>query len=320
MSFSFKQFNKKELASYTSKRDGELKIGQNLVALEAAQFVVIGIREGIGPQANLGQAGSENAFRPFLNRFLNMQLNRFTDGFDICVLGEVLSNIPDSVDINDRRNYVERLDKFVHKILHQHLKENQIPIVIGGGHNNAYPLMHYCFDRFGKLNVINLDPHADYRPLEGRHSGNPFSYAFHDGFLSKYHVLGLHKYYNSETILKSLDRDGHFYTFFDDWLDQTRSLEHDLMKMINNCLTFENQVGVELDLDSISYMPVSASTSSGVSVEQARSYIRQVARSVDVAYLHLPEGAPNDLKEQNIVGKTLAYLVLDFISQKNASQ
>jgi formiminoglutamase len=318
MSFSFKEFSKKDLSALTSKRDGELKIGQNLVSLKDADFVVIGIRESIGPQANLGNAGSENAFRPFLGSFLNMQWNRFTEGLKICILGEVISNIPDAADVHDKRLYVDRLDTFVYKILQQHLSLNQTPVVIGGGHNNAYPIMKYCFGQFGKLNIINLDPHADYRQLEGRHSGNPFSYAFHDGFITKYHVLGLHKYYNSESILMRLKEDGHFCSFFDDWLDKIHSLEDELSSVVMNCKDFKNRIGLELDLDSISFMPVSAFTPSGITVEQARSYIRQVSRSLDTAYLHIPEGAPHNTKEQKIVGKTLAYLVLDFITQKNA--
>jgi formiminoglutamase len=318
MSFSFKQFTKKDLLSRTSKRAGEHKIGEYLVDGQAAQFVIIGINESIGPKANLGQAGSENAFKAFLDRFLNMQYNRFTNNHQICVLGEVISNVPDSNAVPEIRDYVSRLDDFVLKILSKHLNDNQIPIVIGGGHNNAYPLLNHSFECHGKVNVINLDPHADYRSLEGRHSGNGFSYAFNDGYIMKYNVLGLHKYYNSEAILKSLDQDGHHYSFFDDWLDETHSLQHDLMEVITNCSAYENKVGLELDLDAIAFMPSSAFTPSGIRVEEARAYIRQVARSLDIAYLHLPEGAPMNSKEQKVVGKALAYLVLDFISQKNA--
>lgn len=58
------------------------------------------------------------------------------------------------------------------------------PIAIGGGHNNAYPMLKgYSLAKKEKINAINCDPHADFRALEGRHSGNGFSYAVNDGYL-----------------------------------------------------------------------------------------------------------------------------------------
>jgi arginase family enzyme len=32
------------------------------------------------------------------------------------------------------------------------------------------------------VNAINFDAHSDFRILEGRHSGNGFSYAYEEGF------------------------------------------------------------------------------------------------------------------------------------------
>jgi formiminoglutamase len=64
-------------------------------------------------------------------------------------------------------------------------------------------------------------------------------------------------------------------------------------------------------------MPSSAYTPSGFSVENARNYIRKLAHHKKCVYLHLPEGAPTNIQEEKIVGKTLAYLVWDFITTNN---
>ena len=53
-----------------------------------------------------------------------------------------------------------------------------------------------------KINILNIDAHADFRPLEGRHSGNGFSYAFREGFIKKYYAYGLHENYISNYFLK----------------------------------------------------------------------------------------------------------------------
>ncbi|NQY12901.1 MAG: arginase family protein, partial [Henriciella sp.] len=67
-----------------------------------------------------------------------------------------------------------------------------IPIVIGGGHNNAYPILKGMSQgRHSTFAAINLDPHTDFRALEGRHSGNGFHYATEQGFLSHYFCLGM---------------------------------------------------------------------------------------------------------------------------------
>ena len=58
----------------------------------------------------------------------------------------------------------------------------KIPIIIGGGHNNAYGNIKGLALAKGKpVNAINFDAHSDFRIMEGRHSGNGFSYAFEEG-------------------------------------------------------------------------------------------------------------------------------------------
>lgn len=316
MSISFKQFSLDDLRKKTSVREKEIKFGSSLVEISDADIVILGIKEDIGPKANFGLTGAQNAFEAFLSKFLNMQLNRYTDVHKVCVFGEIIACPIDLLSIQEMREYVAKMDAFLEKIVHQYLRNHQILIVVGGGHNNAYPIIKTLSQGHGALNVINLDPHADYRPMEGRHSGNSFTYAFKNGYMNKYSVLGLHKYYNSENILSSLDDDGHYYSFFEDWLDHKRSLEHDIGEVIQIYSEKENKVGIELDLDSISFMPSSAFSSSGLSVESAREYLRYTSRNLDVAYLHLTEGAPNNNISNIIVGKTLAYLVLDFITEK----
>ncbi len=86
------------------------------------------------------------------------------------------------------------------------------PIVIGGGHNNSYPLIKGTAKGLQKagmmnnsqINVINLDAHADYRIMEGRHSGNGFRYAREEGYLNKYAIIGLHENYNSQSMMDDL--------------------------------------------------------------------------------------------------------------------
>ena len=316
--FYFSEINKEKILSLTSIREGEVKLGQTFTDdYTNADFVIIGIKEDIGPQANLGLPGSKNAFDSFLTRFVNMQENRFLKGETICVLGEIISE-SNFKDVQTSRELIEELDELVFSIVAPIIKNGKIPILIGGGHNNAYPLIHAAFSSKNKgVNVINLDPHADCRAIEGRHSGNPFSYAKKDNFLNHYTVLGLHQQYNNESMLQYLDDNGFTYTFYEDYLFNQRNLIQDIQQFITE--SSKESIGIELDLDSIAYMPSSAFSPSGFSVEVARNFIHYTAKHKNINYLHLPEGAPLSSKEEKIVGKTLSYLVSDFVKSKTSN-
>ena len=311
--FKFTPFDSDKISKLTSKREGETKLGESLTfehLSKNVKYVILGISEDIGPQANLGLKGSNTAFNAFISRFLNCQSNRFLSGESISILGEIKSTFLFE-NVEKARNQIEELDDFVISILLPYIKEGKIPIIIGGGHNNAFPIIKACSLSINDtINVINLDPHADCRAIEGRHSGNPFSYAKKDGYLNHYTVLGLHQQYNSEAIYTYLDEQKFDYSFFEEYLDGSKKLNEDLT---NFKLKSSKKFGLELDLDSIKMIPSSAFTPSGFSIEEARLYIQELAKNKNCIYLHLPEGAPNSEIEEKIVGKMLSYFVTDFI-------
>lgn len=309
--FVFNKFKQGQLRTMTSKRDGEIKMGQSLSNKEDAKYVIIGVEESVGPLANNGRAGAENGFSAFLDSFLNMQANETLAGDEVYILGKITQqNIPETgLDA-----IVEELDEFLFSVLKEYVGEDQIPIIIGGGHNNAYPVIKYSSERYqNPIQVVNLDAHADYRPLEGRHSGNSFSYAFKKGFMDKYYVLGLHQRYNSQLILNNLLADDHYFTFHEQYILGDRNYYNDFLTWCDILSATNKFIGIELDLDAIERMPSSASSPVGVPIDLARAYLIRMAKLKKVAYLHLAEGAPTNDLEKRIVGKTLAYLVCDFI-------
>ncbi|RFC55267.1 arginase family protein [Brumimicrobium aurantiacum] len=309
-SFEFSKLRNSDILNHFSPRDGEQKLGEVINNSSNSKFVILGIEESIGPIANKGRKGAENGFKAFLNTFLNMQSNEYLNGEEICILGKV-SRIDEN---KNSKNGVEELDDFIYSVLKEYIGEGQIPIIIGGGHNNAYPLIHFSAKRYDqKIDVVNFDAHADYRLLEGRHSGNPFSYAYRDEYLDRYTVFGLHQRYNSQQILNDLRRDQHTFTFHEEYLMKERNYYSDFKKCFSE-LDSNKYLGVELDLDVISRMPSSAFTPVGVEIDDCRRYLKVFGKCQKLAYLHLPEGAPMDEYEDRIVGKALAYFVSDFVS------
>jgi formiminoglutamase len=314
--FSFISSTKDVVLSFVSQREGEVKLGEKVSVYAdldsfSGKYVVLGVKEDIGPRANLGLSGSDAGYACFLKRFLNMQSNSFLSGEEVLLLGEVVANV-DFTSVDDLRLGVTELDDFLISILVPVYEKGLIPIVIGGGHNNAYPLIKACSMVQKKaIDVVNCDPHADFRALEGRHSGNSFSYAVKEGWLANYAVLGLHQQYNSQSMLDCLLENECRFTFFEAYLIGERDFLQDLDNQLLQ--VGDTVLGVELDMDAIIGMPSSAFTPSGFSLEDARRYVVKCAKSKKAAYLHLPEAAPKNEREEAIVGKALAYLVSDFI-------
>lgn len=297
----------------TIVREGETKIGQTIKSgspTKDTKIVLLGIEEAVGPQANLGNKGAENAFPSFFKRFLNMQDNAYLSGNTVCYLGKIIQQHI-SGSTTEMREDVEKLDRLVQETLQPFFSLGYIVLVIGGGHNNAYPLIHAAANSINQpIDVINLDPHADCRKNEGRHSGNSFSIAYSKGLLNKYNVIGLHKAYNSSYLLNQLQEMKAFHTFFESYLLDSNKFKTDVLLVKESVKNIPH--GIELDLDAIAFMPSSAFTPSGFSIEQARWYLRTLVQPT-TRYIHLTEGAPCTSEEEKIVGKTLAYLASDIL-------
>lgn len=333
-----KVYGKEEVLRLTRQRSGEEKIGEGVVCvagdwIEAvkntdAKFVLLGIAEDIGVRANYGRGGANTAFRPALESFLSQQNNQFLNAGDIVVLGEIATDdlmeearhldMRNADQMSRLRQLVALLDERVSEVVRILVSCQKIPLIIGGGHNNAFGNIKGASQALQKkINVINCDPHLDFRPLEGRHSGNGFSYACEEGFLDKYAVLAMHEQYNNAASLdqfKSRPQQLFYNTYEAVFVRQ----QMDYRQALQQCMGFVKDgpgCGIEIDLDAITNVPSSAKTSSGISPTQARQYVYQCAANLKPLYLHIAEGAPvlSHIKADNKTGKLIAYLLADFI-------
>ncbi|MGI2260259.1 formimidoylglutamase [Shewanella sp. GXUN23E] len=321
------------LNALLSTRPGETKLGQNLQLLDqfsaqallqakanGARFALLGISEDIGPRANLGQGGADDSFAPAIRYFGNLQANRFFDGRQCLLVGDI--RLPNSeTSLDSLRDSVARLDEAVTEVITALLNAGLEPVVIGGGHNNAFGLLRALAQSHGAgVAAVNLDPHCDFRPLEGRHSGNGFSYAANQGYLSRYHVLGLHEQKNSEASLAQLEAfGGSWHSFQDIWVRRRITLQQALndISAVNQSLP----LGLELDLDAISELPSSAITFAGVPLLDACHYVSVMASQCPCHYLHLAESAPARHPAgvdagRRVTGQAIAELLLAYMSAR----
>lgn len=328
-------FNKNDLKNLLKNRQGESKFGKHIQLLSNfntiyedisnldVRYVIFGIKEDIGVFANYGKTGASKAWDATLNVLLNIQSNPFTQPNKVLLLGHLdyskaLEKLKE-LDQNNKkhilkaRKKVAKIDVDVSELVYQIIKAGKIPIIIGGGHNNAYGNIKGASLALKKpMNAINFDAHSDYRLEEGRHSGNGFRYAHNEGFLKNYFIFGLHENYTSEDIYKVLDKNKLIqYNTFES-LEIRRDLK--FKTELERAMEFISKTpyGIEVDCDAIKNIPSSAMTPSGFSVNKTRRFVNYFGVHEHAKYLHICEAAPT-VETETQVGKLITYLITDFI-------
>jgi formiminoglutamase len=330
----FIPFTKTQLNELVKKRANETKFGETIDVPQGesigsflkntdARFVLFGIAEDIGVLANYGNAGTAKAWHSFLPPFLTIQANDFTQT-NLAIVGHFsFDELKESINrnfnnqetkIQEYRNAVTLIDNAVVELVQLIVSCKKIPIVIGGGHNNSYPIIKgTSLALKSTINCINVDAHIDYRRAEGRHSGNGFRYAKKEGFLKKYFVVGLHENYIPQPIIDEIEKDGevNFITYESIFVRQEKNWQQSLEEAAQ-FVDSNSTIGLELDLDAIENISSSAMSPSGIFALEARQYVSIISSKSKIAYLHICEGIPSNETSAKTVGKLISYLVSDF--------
>lgn len=317
---SLKIYTYADISPLVKLRDGEVKLGEQVqfttslsdLHQSTARFVLIGIPEDIGVRANLGIGGTQTAWLPTLKVLLNMQSNQFFDGQELLILGHLEITAPTEESLTGLRDKVSIIDTLVYPIIERVIRAKKIPIIIGGGHNNAMGIIWGAsLAHNSKMNVVNIDAHADLRKMEGRHSGNGFTYALANGYLNQYRIFGLQQNYVNGDLPSYLANNENMSAFYyEQLLRSEKTIPKNFELFIKDLL---DPCGLELDLDSIANVLSSASSPSGFHLDDIRSML--LTNNKKFSYLHLCEGATQltDGRQDPATAKTIAFLVSDFM-------
>ncbi len=326
-------FTSKDRDTLLKPRKGESKFGEHIQLLSNltniyddivdldVDYVIFGISEDIGVYANYGKTGTYKAWEATLKILLNIQSNRFTKAKRVLILGrldykkerDITTQKPTKKVISKARQLVETIDKDIAYTVSSIVRAGKTPIIIGGGHNNAYGnIKGLALSTNNKVNVVNFDAHTDFRPEEGRHSGNGFSYAYAEGFLENYFIFGLHENYTSEKLIKTLKKVKHIRHNTYEALNVRNELDFNTeLEAALNHVSGTN-FGLEIDCDAVENIPSSAMTPSGFNTKQAREFVSYLGKHTNASYLHICEASPTK-KTKTKVGKFITYLITDFI-------
>lgn len=330
----FKIYNFRDIDRHISRRKGETKFGEKVLFVKEleelkslkSKYVLFGIPEDIGVRANLGKSGASNAWAAALKSLLNIQANQYTNPENLVLLGEVkcqdLMEKSKNIEPKDP-NYllklgelVQKLDDIVSAVVEQIVSAGKTPIIIGGGHNNAFGNIKGTSLTLKKpVNILNIDAHSDLRKTGVRHSGNGFSYARQENFLGKYRVFGLHQNYTPEYIIREMMASQN---------DQFRLFEHLSLKSSESIMiafreeldaVAQDDFGLELDCDAIIDFPSSAKSPTGFPINMVRNFIKIASEEENIRYFHICEAAVFSSTEEK-VGKALSYFITDFLKPK----
>ena len=318
-----------ELRTMTSGRAGETRLGEVMRACDDAgrvppgtRVAILGIPEDVGVRANLGQPGTRRMWREALRALVHMQANATIDAASMSVAGTVdVRDIQQEAKSTDRalaaarheaalggrraaraaesaatllgrlRELCAEIDGRVEAVI-SHLREcGAVPVAIGGGHNNALGILAGCAKSAGRaVNCVNIDLHGDLRAMEGRHSGNPFTYAAHGGVIDRYAVIGLQECTANAAVMEALG-DPRMRAFT---LDAIIRGDIDLAASVDRAVTHvgSGPATLEIDIDCVSGAPASATAASGLSPREVRMCAARLSRELDVHAAHIAEGAP----------------------------
>lgn len=341
-----KVYSKQDILSLTRIRKFETKLGEQVtvatdpgnisasIEQTTAEYVLLGIPEDIGVRANEGRGGADTAWTHFLKNFLNIQSNDFLSAESILVLGHFdFSELSRLIEANAYgheekimayRHAVHTIDEEVEPLIKIITAAGKIPIVIGAGHNNAYPLIKGAAKGLQKagliplpqVNAVNLDAHAGFRPVEGRHSGNAFRYAEEDGFLEKYCVIGVHENDLPQNVWMDVinnpfvDLITHEDIFVLEKRNFTQAVAH------ATGFTEDNYIGLELDLDVLGPAGMGM-PSVGLGPGHARQYVTFAATDSRIAYFHICEGIFSLCQGQSAgAGQLMSCIVSDFLKAR----
>lgn len=323
-------FDEQTRKHFVNPRIGESKFGEkvNLISkieeLEnhSGQYVIFGIPEDIGIRGNYGKPGASTTWESFLSSFLNIQANRFNNPENCILLGKVNCNdfmaaaekLSQSKKGSEQQlgEITSQIDNIVSEVVKKIISYGKTPIIIGGGHNNAYGNIKGCSDAKNKaVNILNIDAHTDLRNTDYRHSGNGFSFAKKDGLMERYAIFGIHKNYTPEYIFKVLDKEKDYaYTLFSDLMNETTKYKGIAFEQATAFL--DNSFGLEIDCDAIENFSSSALSPTGFSVNNIRTFIG-LAKKKNIHYLHICEAVAQNNSQ---IGKALSYFVSDFIRKE----
>jgi len=138
----------------------------------SAAVAIIGVPQHIGVERNGGRPGAAGAPLTIRNALYRMATSAILD-----VMQDHRLIVIDMGDVDTEGKTLEQIHDQQHDLVAACMQSGMVTMVLGGGHDVAWPTVHALNTIGASYGVINIDAHADVRPLKDgaqAHSGSPF--------------------------------------------------------------------------------------------------------------------------------------------------
>lgn len=266
------------------------------------KFVIVGFPVDEGVRRNGGRPGAAagpDAIRERLYRF-TPDPRTFSESIDLWSTVADLGNIS-AID------GLEKTQERLGDVVAWALRNNLIPIVLGGGHETAYG--HYLgYKKCGKtVQVLNLDAHLDVRPYEkGAHSGSPFRQMLDDSLsmVTQYNVVGVQPHSCASKHLEFVENQGSVLFRNNDLTDIRQLIEKEVPLYLS------------LDLDVLDWTVapgVSAPAVDGFSVSELNTLVQEILGNANISSFDIVELNPK-FDQDGSTARVAAWIIYQLIS------
>lgn len=274
---------------------------------------ILGVPQHIGVERNGGRVGAAEAPAAIRRALTKLAPSAFLDALQ---QGDLA--LYDIGDIDTEGKTLEQIHDEHHDIVEQLVRGGVIPIVLGGGHDCAWPTVRALSSVGTPYGVINIDAHTDVRPLkDGRaHSGSPFrqmldmqeSHLTAGGFVE----FGIQSAAASAHHIASVRDSGMHVVMLDD-IRQDGVLASWDRAIAHASAMGKVYVSVDMDAFASAYAPgVSAPAADGFTPAEVRPCIKRAAASGALAAFDVVEVNPRyDLDGRT--AKLAAQLIADVL-------
>ena len=269
---------------------------------------ILGVPFDHGVKLSNGRPGARFAPKKIKQEFFKLIRSKKNRVIKIIDFGNVIP-----INKNVKKTH-ERVTSAVKKII----KDNVIPIVIGGGHDISFGSSKAIFLKYKKFGQINFDAHYDVRPvIDGKiTSGTPFRRLIDERFLDgkRFVELGLHSPKNLKEHKQYLLKKKATLLQLD-YVNKI-DIERALNKALSIAAKNTNAVVFDIDIDGVQkrFAPgCSAPGVKGFTKKQILKAAYIAGKNKNVKLFNLMEVSPvYDVRNKTV--KLAAELILSFIN------
>lgn len=266
--------------------------------------VLLGFCTEEGVKRNKGRLGASEAPNIIRKALGNLPVH-FTD-HTICDAGNIIVN--DQLEVA-RKLQIEKVSEI--------LEKNNLPIVIGGGHETALGNFLAFVSKYPNNSlVINLDAHFDIRlPNPISTSGTPFYemylYCKAKNIPFNYTVFGIQTLGNTQALFQRANQLNINYVLADEIHDDFNLFINFLHQLVNQHKNI--YLTIDMDVFDVAYAPgVSATTINGLTPYQVKKILQILKESGKVKLVDLVEVNPNYDRDSQ-TAKLASHLIYEYL-------